>query len=62
MQQPVSQWIYDSYVIAQKLYAEVNAPDQKLSYRYVYDHIATANEQLLKGGVHLAALLNQIFG
>ncbi|MBY0346970.1 MAG: S1/P1 Nuclease, partial [Hydrotalea flava] len=62
MQQPVSQWIYDSYVIAQKLYAEVKAPDQKLSYRYVYDHIQTANEQLLKGGVHLAGLMNQIFG
>ncbi|NIM35361.1 MAG: S1/P1 Nuclease [Hydrotalea flava] len=62
MQQPISQWIYDSYVIAQKLYAEVKAPDQKLSYRYVYDHIQTANEQLLKGGVHLAGLMNQIFG
>jgi len=62
MQQPVSQWIYDSYVIAQKLYGEINSPDPRLSYRYVYDHISIANQQLLKGGVHLAGILNQIFG
>jgi len=60
--QPVSHWIYDSYIIAQKLYKEINQPEQKLSYRYIYDHIQIANDQLLKGGVHLAGLLNQIFG
>ncbi len=60
--QPVSEWMFDSYTIAQKLYGEITQPDQKLSYRYIYDHIQTANDQLLKGGVHLAGLLNQIFG
>ena len=60
--QPVSHWMYDSYTIAQKLYGEITQPDQKLSYRYIYDHIQIANDQLLKGGVHLAGLLNQIFG
>ncbi len=60
--QPVSHWMYDSYTIAQKLYGEITQPDQKLSYRYIYDHLQTVNDQLLKGGVHLAGLLNQIFG
>jgi hypothetical protein len=32
-----------------------------LGYRYVYDNIEIANQQLLKGGIHLAALLNNIF-
>lgn len=59
--QPVSHWLFESYTIAQKLYKEINQPEQKLSYRYIYDHIQIANDQLLKGGVHLAGLLNQIF-
>lgn len=59
--QPVSQWIISSYKIAQGLYAGVK-PEQKLSYRYNFDHVQTMNDQLLKGGVHLAGLLNEIFG
>jgi len=61
-QEPISEWLYGSYAISQKLYSEITEPDQKLSYRYNFDHIATLNEQLLKGGVRLAGLLNQIFG
>ena len=60
--QPISQWLYDSYVIAQQLYSEIKEPDQKLSYRYNFDHVAILNQQLLKGGVQLAGLLNSIFG
>ena len=60
--QPISEWLYESYTISQKLYSEITVPDQKLSYRYNFDHIATLNEQLLKAGVRLAGLLNQIFG
>jgi hypothetical protein len=60
--QPISQWLFDSYTIAQQLYSEIKEPDQKLSYRYNFDHIATLNQQLLKGGVQLAGLLNSIFG
>lgn len=60
--QPVSKWLYDSYTIAEKLYGEITEPEQKLSYRYSYDHLQIVNDQLLKGGVHLAGLLNQIFG
>ena len=58
--QDLSQWVYDSYKIAENIYA-VTKPNDKLSYRYIYDHIHTANDQLLNGGIHLAGLLNEIF-
>jgi len=60
--QPVSEWIVESYQIAEQLYDEIKQPDQKLGYRYNYDHIQTLNERLLKAGVRLAGLLNQLFG
>jgi len=59
--EPIGAWLFQSYQIAEKLYPEV-APDDKLSYRYTYDHLSILNNQLLKGGIHLAGLLNQIFG
>jgi hypothetical protein len=55
-----AQWITDSYKISESLYSKVKSGD-KLSYRYIYDNLETANQQLLKGGIHLAALLNNIF-
>lgn len=60
--QPISEWVIESYQIAEKLYSEIKQPDPKLSYRYNYDHIQLLNEQLLKAGVRLAGLLNQLFG
>ena len=58
--QPRSEWIIESYEIAQRLYRKVT-PDEKLSYRYNYDNIKILNEQLLKAGVRLAGLLNELF-
>lgn len=60
-QQPLSIWFWESYQLAEKLYAGIKQPDQKLDYKYDYDYLAPMNEQLLKGGVHLAGLLNEIF-
>jgi len=59
--EPIATWLFQSYQLSEKLYSEV-ASDDKLSYRYTYDHLSILNNQLLKGGVHLAGLLNQIFG
>jgi len=59
--QPISEWIIESHQIAERLYGEVT-PEQKLSYRYNYDNIQILNERLLKAGVRLAGLLNQLFG
>ncbi len=60
--QPLSKWLFDSYTISGQLRDELSKPDQKLSFQYNFNHVKTLNEQLLKGGVHLAGLLNQIFG
>ena len=58
--QPISEWIIESHQLAERLYSEVT-PDQKLSYRYNYDNIQVLNERLLKAGVRLAGLLNELF-
>lgn len=59
--QNLKMWIYDSYQSAEKIYADIK-PDEKLDYLYNFKFIDTVNQQLLKGGVHLAGLLNEIFG
>jgi S1/P1 Nuclease len=59
---PMSNWFFESYVISERLHDELKKPDLKLSYQYTYNHIQIVNEQLLKGGVRLAGLLNQLFG
>ena len=58
--EPVSDWIWQSYQHAQKIYADIK-PDDKLGYDYNFKFIETVDQQLLKGGVHLAGLLNEIF-
>ncbi len=60
-QEPVSSWVYQSYQLAEKIYNDTK-PDQKLDYKYNYHYVSILNQQLLKGGVHLAGLLNEIFG
>lgn len=59
--QPRAAWFYESYQLADQLYKSVK-PQEKLSYRYNFDYIATLNQQLLKGGVRLAGILEEIFG
>lgn len=59
--EPISDWIWQSYQHAEKIYADTK-PDSNLSYEYNFKFIGVVNQQLLKGGVHLAGLLNEIFG
>lgn len=55
-------YIFESYEICNKIYADNNLKsDAKLSYGYNFDWIATVNQQLLKGGIRLATVLNDIF-
>lgn len=54
-------WLYDSYKVSDQIYAATK-PEAHLSYQYNYMFIKTLNNQLLKGGVHLANLLNSIYG
>lgn len=58
--QPIADWFFESYTLSRKIYNSP-LPDTRTTYRYNFDHIATANSQLLKGGVRLAGLLNSIF-
>lgn len=60
--QPLSKWLFESYTIAGNLHEEITEKNQRLGYNYNFDHISTVNDQLLKGGVRLAGLLNEIFG
>lgn len=59
--QPMTEWFFESYQIAGQLYAEITTPDQKLGYRYNFDHLETMNQRLVKAGIRLAGLLNAIF-
>lgn len=52
--------VYESYLACNKIYAASKA-DDKLSYRYNFEFIGMANEQLLKGGIRLAQILNDIY-
>ncbi|PWS27772.1 S1/P1 Nuclease [Pedobacter yonginense] len=53
--------IFESYKVCSKIYDNTK-PDSKLSYRYNFDWVETLNQQLLKGGVRLAKMLNDIYG
>jgi hypothetical protein len=52
--------MYDTYQLAEKVYA-ATTPDTRLDFGYNFKFIAPLNDQLLKGGVHLAAVFNDIF-
>lgn len=54
-------WLFDSHQKANRIYASVQ-PNDKLSYRYNYDHVQLLEEQLLQGGLRMAKVLNEIFG
>ena len=53
-------WFYESHVASDSIYAATPA-ESKLSYRYNYQFQKMLEQQLLKGGVRLAALLNRAF-
>ncbi|WP_285059659.1 S1/P1 nuclease [Pedobacter ginsengisoli] len=53
-------FVYGSYVACNKIYANTKAED-KLSYKYNFDFVGLLNEQLLKGGICLANILNDTY-
>ena len=54
-------WMYDSRKLAERVYASATQ-DDKLGYRYSYDHLGTVMDQLRKAGIRLAKVLNDIYG
>jgi hypothetical protein len=53
-------FVYSSYQASNRIYANIK-PDERLSYKYNFDFVDLLNEQLLKGGVCLANILNNIY-
>jgi hypothetical protein len=53
--------VFESYEICNRIYGTGVKNDDKLSYKYNFDWISTVNEQLLKGGIRLAKILNDIY-
>ncbi len=53
-------WVHDTHALTKKVYGSAKNGD-KLRYRYSYDYFPIVREQLQKGGLRLAKLLNDIF-
>jgi hypothetical protein len=56
----LQQDVFESYQTVNKIYDSVK-PDDKLSYKYNFEFVDTLNQQLLKGGVRLAEIINEIY-
>lgn len=55
------QWLYESHQLANLIYDDV-ANNANLRYEYIYKFKYRMEECLLKGGIRLAAELNEIYG
>ncbi|MDT0648081.1 S1/P1 nuclease [Zunongwangia sp. F260] len=53
-------WVYESRDLADELYASVDS-GEKLGYDYMYERFPLVLEQLQKGGLRLAEVLNEIY-
>lgn len=59
---PVMKWIWESYTISSKLYAEVDAmKSRSIDDSYYTAHIGIVHERLEQAGVRLAGVLNALF-
>jgi hypothetical protein len=59
---PLIKWIWESYEVSSKLYAEIDALNNRtIDDSYYQAHIGIIQERIEKAGVRLAGVLNQIF-
>jgi len=56
----LEEWFYESHVLSDLIY-DASPNEAKLGYKYNFQFQKMLDEQLLKGGIRLAALLNQVF-
>ncbi len=56
----VEDWFYESHQLSDKIYDAAPA-ESKLDYKYIYKNQDMVDEQLAKGGIRLAELLNRVF-
>jgi len=57
----VLDWMNESRELCKNVYSTTKAGDE-LSYRYMYAYMDIVRDQLQKGGIRLAVVLNDIFG
>jgi hypothetical protein len=57
----LEEWFYESHALADMIY-DKTPPAAKLRYEYNYQFADMLNEQLLKGGLRLAKILNEALG
>lgn len=62
-QSPLMQWMWESYRISSKLYAEIDAMkgNYTLDENYYKAHLPIVQQRVEQAGVRLAGLLNQAF-
>jgi hypothetical protein len=59
---PMVKWMWESYAITEKLYAEVDAMKRRaIDDKYYQEHIATVEQRLEQAGIRLAGVLNGLF-
>ncbi|SMO55412.1 S1/P1 nuclease [Fodinibius sediminis] len=56
----ITDWAHEVMELRNKAYALPD--DRQIGYRYMYVHRQPLDRQLLKGGIRLAAVLNEIYG
>ncbi len=56
----VIDWVNEVHQITKKVYKSVNV-GENLRYKYSYDHFGMVRQQLQRGGIRLAKVLNDIF-
>ena len=54
-------WVNEVHELTNEVYNSVES-GQNLRYRYSYEHFGIVRNQLQKGGIRLAKILNEIFG
>ncbi|APG64944.1 S1/P1 Nuclease [Tenacibaculum todarodis] len=54
------EWVDEVHELTKKVYSSAKV-GENLRYRYSYDHFGTVRDQLQKGGIRLAKILNEIF-
>ena len=58
--QPLEKWVEESHSLANTIY-EASPPNSTLGYEYRFRFLPLFKTQLQKGGLRLAALLNELF-
>lgn len=53
-------WMYESRELSKRAYASAEI-GEKLGYKYMYDWFPVVRQQLQKGGIRLAEVLNEIY-